>query len=504
MGVDLVDPPLVVFVFGGTKMKRLLAAALCLTGISATAQNLNLKGRVLDKANMKGVPGAMVKVVGSTASATTDTAGRFVLTGSSGIAGNFTRMPAEPYLRNGALYVEAVLAGLTARVEVFGASGETLGAMDRRLAAGWNRIDALPGADGDFLGYARITVGNQTWVKTLLHTGGNAPATWLGGDASVTAGYRSPAKTSAASAATAAGQVEVSADKLMKKTVAYANDASDLGDIVLDYPERKLGVGVAPIYGATVLFDGSKGKTAAAAELQAKWKDWPRFEPSDIKFRIVRDPEFPNDTANHAALQSCCNTNWGYDDIQATVGMFQDFQVHVEFIGMGEYDKPAYDIAAPNPNVADASASGNPGYINSGVYVASRYEVQIQSFTMDQTKIPGNHDMGSIVDAFPPLGNQNKPNGVWQAYDITFRGARFNGTTMSISPYMSVWWNGVQIHNNRKVPAGASGLSNHSGEEHNDPIVYGLKLQSEGRDVRYRNIWIKPLAMEAEQTNFGY
>ncbi len=497
------------------------AAALCLTGVCAAAQafNLqafNLKGRVLDKANLAGVPGAIVKAVGSTASTTTDSEGRFVLTEASGIAGASARRPSDPYLRNGALFVEAVRAGLSARVEVFGVSGESLGTVDRNLSAGWNRIDALPGTDRDFLGFARITVGGRTWIRTLLHMGGNAPATWFGGEAPPARGNRSPAKASAATGTTgtawatgaiasakAAGLVEVSADKLVKKTVAYAADSSDLGDIVLDYPERKLGVGAAPIYGATVLFDGSKGRTAAAAELQAKWKDWPRYTPSDIKFRIVRDPEFPDDTAGHAALQTCCNTLWGYDDLQATVGVFADFQAHVEFIGMGEYDVP-FDIGAPNANASDPSDPEKPGYINSGVYAASRYEVQIQSFGTDPAVIPGVHDMGAIVDAYAPLGNLNRPNGVWQAYDITYRAARFEGAAMQTEPYMSVWWNGVQIHNNRKLGAGASGLANHSGEEHADPAVYGLKLQSEGRDVRYRNIWIKSLTMPEEQTNFGY
>ncbi|GEM_PF-1855003 len=503
-------------------MKRLFVAVICCAGASAMAQTLNLKGRVLDKVNMQGVPGAVVKVVGSTAMATTDSAGRFTLTGSLDVRGRFTRAAAEPYFQGGALFVDALESGQSARVEVFGVSGESLSAAVYPLKSGWNRIDAFSGngtsagnpsagnrnpsaAVRDFVGFARIRSGGNTWVERMLNAGGPVPASLTlaklaGGSATV--GERE-GNGSRALAKTAAGQVDVTADKLVKKTVAYANDASDLGDIVLEYPERKLGVGAGPIYGATVLFDGSKGKTAAAAELQAKWKDWPRFTPSDIKFRIVRDPEFLNDTVNHAALQSCCNTLWGYDDIQATVGIFNDFQVHVEFIGMGEYDTP-YDVASPNANAADAIESGKPGYINSGVYLASRYEIQIQSWSTDPTKIPGSHDMGAVVNDYTPVTNQNKPNGVWQAYDITYRGARFTGTTMTSNPYTSVWWNGVQVHNNRKVNAAASGLANHSGEEHADTTLYGLKLQSEGRDVRYRNVWIKQLTIANPETNFGY
>jgi hypothetical protein len=522
-----VDPArLIVLVFGGTEMKRQLLSILCCAALSmigaksATAQTLNLKGRVLDKANMKGVPGATVKVVGASASATTDSEGRFTLTGSLDVHGRFTRIAGEPRIQGGQLFVESIRSGETARIALFNASGESVATADQALKSGWNRIDAFSrGSAGsgngaaaasignrDFVGFARISIGAQTWTKRLLHSGGTASGSWIAVDGMAARGAGAQGSgigKSGLSKSAAAGQVDVSADKLLKKTVAYASDAADLGDIVLDYPERKTGVGVAPIYGSTVLFDGTKGKTAAAAELQAKWMDWPRYTPSDIKFRIVRDPEFPNDTTGHAALQSCCNTLWGYDDIQAKVGIFSDFQLHVEYIGMGEYDSP-FDVAAANPNAADPIASGQPGYINSGVYLASRYEIQIQSWSTDATKIPGNHDMGAVVNDYTPTTNQNKANGVWQSYDITYRGGRFTGTTMTSNPYVSVWWNGVQVHNNRKVNAAASGLSNHSGEEHADTTVYGLKLQSEGRDVRYRNVWIKQLNITNAETNFGY
>jgi hypothetical protein len=267
-------------------------------------------------------------------------------------------------------------------------------------------------------------------------------------------------------------------------------------------PEPGMGVGVPPDSGATVLFDGSRGRAAAEAELQAEWRDWPRFTPSEIRFRIVRDPEYPADT-DRVALQSCCNTLWGYDDIQATAGLYRDCRIHVEWIGMGEYDDP-YDSPRPDPDSSAPSAPGQPGYINSGVYVASRYEVQIQSWDTAAAKVPGPHDMGAIVDDFPPDFNRNRPNGVWQAYDIVFRGARFQGTRMTEAPRMSVWWNGVRVHDDRVLSGAAAGLANHSGEEHGDTAVYGLKLQSEGRDVRFRNIWIKELSLDAPTTRTGY
>jgi hypothetical protein len=302
------------------------------------------------------------------------------------------------------------------------------------------------------------------------------------------------------------GNLEITVPGLEPKTLAFPDGGKDLGDIVLDYPARRLGVGASPIYGATVLFDGSRGRAAAATRLRADWMDWPRFTPSDLRFRLVRDPARPGDT-DRVALQACCDSRWGYDDIQARAGLYRDCQIHVEWIGMGEYDVP-YDAPRPDPNAADPAGIGlkgyKKGYINSGVYVASRYEVQIRSWDTAAARIPGRHDMGAIVDDYAPSANRNLPNGTWQAYDITFRGARFAGTTMVSAPYMSVWWNGVLVHDNRKLTGAAAGLANHSGEEHGDTAIYGLKLQSEGRDVRFRNVWIKKLVLEAPQTNLGF
>ncbi|MEO7426003.1 MAG: family 16 glycoside hydrolase [Fibrobacteria bacterium] len=487
------------------------ALLLCVGG--SLAQSFDLRGRVLDPANGQGVPGALVKVAGSSITALTDSAGRFTVADAGAGLGAVRRAPAEPYFHAGALFIEAIEPGQSAGLQIFGAGGERIASTLQELQPGWNRVDPAPRA-GDFIGFARIHVGGVTWIKSFLHTAAPVSGSWFAGIAtnpySPGRGLAKAAKAgkSAQGAKAAkpavAGQVEITVDKLARKTVSFASETADLGDIVMDYPARKPGVGAEPIYGATVLFDGRRGKAAAAAELAAKWQDWPRFTPSAIPmFKIASDPEFLSDT-NRASLQACCNTLWGYDDIQAKVGLFADFQAHVEFICMGEYDSPL-DLATPDANSAAAYATeSDPGYSNSGVYAASRYEIQIQSWSTDASKPPSLHDMGAIVDAYAPASNRNKANGVWQAYDITYRNARFIDTIMATNPRMSVWWNGVQVHDNRLLNAGASGLDNHSGEEHSDQRLYGLKLQSEGRDVRFRNIWIKELKIAEPQTNFGY
>jgi hypothetical protein len=471
--------------------KAISISILC--GAAAMGQTYSLKGRVLEKVGMKPVPGAVVQISGVAAQAVTDSAGRFNLQAATGISGAVGAVMAAPYIQDGSAFVQAVKPGQSASVELFGLAGARLASKDFTLGAlGWNRLPLPLDGAGDFSGFARISTAGVTYVKRVLDFSG--PGSEWSGDAFPAA--RGLAKA----AAPAAGNVEVTAEKLIKKTVPFSADVSDLGDIVLDYPPRKLDVGAPPIYGAKVLFDGSKGKAAAQAELSAKWKDWPRFTPSDIKFKIAKDPQYPDDT-NRVTLQSCCNTSWGYDDIQA-LSVHGDAQIHVEFNGMGEYD------ATEKTNAGDPidETPVKPGYYNSGVYLQSRYEVQIRAFSQDPKVIPGNHDIAALVDDFAPTANVNRPNGIWQAFDITFRSARYDATgKKQENARVSIWWNGVQVHNNRDAKAPATGLAanTHSGEEL-DPTLYGLKLQSEGRDVRFRNVWIKDLTIPTAETNFGY
>jgi hypothetical protein len=473
---------------GGFSSRALLTAAAAATASlcgPAPAQTFDLKGRVVDPATLSGISGAEVRLAGSNLSTGTDSAGRFKLTGGISVRDGVPGAVAPPYFLGPDLFVQAVVAGEEARVELFGFGGESLSTKRHSMKEGWNRIEALPPSAHDFLGFARITTGGGTWLKRILHMAGPSRA--------LVSAKAAQAATQAAKTAVT-GNIEITADRLLPKTVAYASETADLGDIVMAYPERKLGVGAPPIHGARVLFDGSLGRTAAMAELRAKWQDWPRFTPSEIRFRIARDPQFPQDT-NRVTLQTCCDTLWGYDDIQARE-VHGDVQLHVEWIGMGRYDEDE------NPDTGGGGAvASSPGYINSGVYVQSRYELQIES----QGRSDAKHTMASLVDDYAAATlAPDSGNGKWQCYDITFRSARYDSAgRRTENARISVWWNGVLVHDNREARAPATGLANHSGEEL-DAALYGLKLQSEGRDVRFRNIWMKHLIIGQPQTRFGY
>ena len=106
----------------------------------------------------------------------------------------------------------------------------------------------------------------------------------------------------------------------------------------------------------------------------------------------------------------------------------------------------------------------------------------------------------------PPFDAYNG-TGKWNAYDITFRAARFTEGKLTEKPLVTVYFNGKKIHTNERITQvyggpksgldggndGGKGITNTPG---------GLKLQCEGHDVRYRNTWIQPLDLKEANTDF--
>jgi hypothetical protein len=97
--------------------------------------------------------------------------------------------------------------------------------------------------------------------------------------------------------------------------------------------------------------------------------------------------------------------------------------------------------------------------------------------------------------------------GEWNAYDITFRAARFKNGQLIEQPLVSLYFNGRKVHKNvpiHKVWGGKnSGLD--GGNENGFGITDtpgGIKLQAEGHSVLYRNIWIKELELDSANTDF--
>lgn len=415
------------------------ALALAMPGdTQAQSRQVQLRGRVLEKANLAPVPGATVKLVGTALTAVTDAKGEFVLSGST-----------------------AVLPASGNASTVTGFRGHYLAFPASLLSA---RPEGLP----------FDAAGRSLFRPNPSHEAAKPPLS---------------------KQAAAATQLEAGSPLLLTRTVDFAADTGKVPDIILEYPPRKLDVGAPPIHGALVLFSGDGDSAVARAELEAKWVHW--INPwrasrglggTPVLWKIRPDPE---DLTNprKRTISPCClprdgSPEWGYDDLQSKA-KFKDFQLHIEFNMWG------------GPNDANSGA-----YTNSGVYLQSRYEIQIET-PPNPWNPTNNHGIASIIDEFPPSRNAIRAPGKWQAYDITFRAARWNGNTRTEKARMTIWWNGVLVHDNRDSggPLANPGIGGAS----MDSTSQGLKLQNEkGLDVRFRNIWVKELNIAQPQTNFGY
>jgi hypothetical protein len=233
----------------------------------------------------------------------------------------------------------------------------------------------------------------------------------------------------------------------------------------------EVGLGVKPIEGAEVIFDASREM------LDVKWKYWegPRFASAmPIKWKIVEDA-VDKGTAMQTDDPAAAGGKFGSADI-VTKKEYRDFRLHVEFL------------------------VNNKGG-NSGVYLQNRYEIQIKDG--DKTK----HGMTAVINETESPYHLYKGIGQWNSYDIVFRAARFKDGKLTEKAKVTVYFNGEKAHQDviiNQVWGGEnSGLDggNDGGKGITDTLG-GIKLQCEGHDVRYRNIWIKELDLGEKGTDF--
>jgi len=232
-----------------------------------------------------------------------------------------------------------------------------------------------------------------------------------------------------------------------------------------------IGVGAKPLPGAEVLFDGSRQM------LDDKWTYWqgPGFKSSlPIKWKIVSDPVDAG-TVVQTDDPAAAGGRYGAADL-VTKAPYRDFRLHIEFL-----------VSKPGGN--------------SGVYLQNRYEIQV----LDGDKT--SHGMGAVINESESPYHAYHGAGKWNAFDITFRAARFKDGRLVEKPRLTMYFNGQKVHLNQEISqvwggpnSGVDG-GNDGGKGITD-TPQGLKLQDEGHDVRYRNIWILPLDLKSPDTDF--
>lgn len=150
---------------------------------------------------------------------------------------------------------------------------------------------------------------------------------------------------------------------------------------------------------------------------------------------------------------------------------FGDVQLHIEW-------------SAPALVKGNSQERGN-----SGVFLQSRYEVQVLDSYQNPTYADGQ--AGAIYGQWPPLVNPVRKPGEWNVYDIVFEAPRFEGQKLVKPAYITLFFNGVLAQNHREVmgPTEHRQLARYVPQ----PAEDSLTLQDHGNPVRYRNIWIRRL-----------
>jgi len=126
---------------------------------------------------------------------------------------------------------------------------------------------------------------------------------------------------------------------------------------------------------------------------------------------------------------------------------------------------------------------------NSGVFFQDRYEIQVLDTYENPTYADGF--AGAVYGQTPPLVNACRPPGEWQAYDIVWRGPRFDGDDVVRRARVTVLHNGVVVQDATEL-IGQTTHRDVGTYEHHPPAA-PLRLQDHGDPVRFRNVWYRDL-----------
>lgn len=203
-------------------------------------------------------------------------------------------------------------------------------------------------------------------------------------------------------------------------------------------------LGAKPPAGATILFDGRN----LDAWTKKSGKDWLKPEgPAQWKLVEVEGERVMEIVPGADSLIS--------------KAQFGDCRVHLEF----------RTLVTPT---------------NSGVYLQTRYEVNInESFGRAEANPGGGLDNCSDTK---PRVNAALPIHVWQTLDLDFTAPRFDAIgKKTANARVTVRLNGILLYENQELnpPKGAVGRL---GEAAMGPLM----LQEHGQPVQFRNVWVEP------------
>jgi hypothetical protein len=167
-----------------------------------------------------------------------------------------------------------------------------------------------------------------------------------------------------------------------------------------------------------------------------------------------------------------CNTSSGDIFSKQKIG---SAQIHVEF-------------AIPYMPQQHDQARGN-----SGVYVQSRYEIQVLDSYQNPTYADGS--CAALYGQYAPLVNACRKPEQWQTYDIIFHGPKCTGGSVTTPATLTLLQNGVLVQDHVAVKG-----TTPEALDKNVCEPGPLRLQAHHHPdakttfMRFRNIWYRPLS----------
>ncbi len=193
---------------------------------------------------------------------------------------------------------------------------------------------------------------------------------------------------------------------------------------------------------AVVLFDGQD---------LSRWKHDPRSD----------SPPVTGDQPQWRVADGCAEIVPRAGGIRTREKFRGDYHLHLEW-------------ATPAKITGDGQRRGN-----SGVFISGFPEIQVLDSFQNDTYPDGQ--AAALYGHYPPMVNASRPPGEWQSYDIFFERAKPGQKAR-----LTVLHNGVVVHYLREFDSGVQ-QGDIALQDHLDP-------------VRYRNIWLRPLTSDPDQT----
>ncbi|KAA3656156.1 MAG: DUF1080 domain-containing protein [Calditrichaeota bacterium] len=209
----------------------------------------------------------------------------------------------------------------------------------------------------------------------------------------------------------------------------------------------------------------------------------PRVNPADANNDIgIAAPSDAMVLFDGSSLEHFQKTGWQIVDGHLIAGKgdlitksaYGDCQLHVEW-------------RAPNPPQGKPNNMGN-----SGIFFMQLYELQV--YDSYSSKIYADGSAAAIYGQIPPMVNVCRPPGQWQSYDVIFTAPRFENDKLVTPAQITVFHNGVVVHNNTEIFGPTAHKKSLPYKAHAARVP--IKFQGHNSPVEYRNIWIRDLGTD--------